>query len=160
MSLNPRARKARKPTSACLEQLDQHVATLDERIDGKLALYREHHVRLTMIPDVDRVLVAVLIDELGTDMSVFKSGAHLAASAGVCPRNNESAGKRKRADTHKGNVHLMTGLVEAAHGAARTKGSYFKDKFFRIKARRGYLRAAVVAARLRQALPAPPEPLG
>jgi transposase len=131
---------------ARLEQLDEHIAKLDERIDSKLAPYREQHVRLAKIPGVDRILAAVLIAELGTDMSVFKSGAHLAAWAGVCPGNNESAGKRKRADTRKGNVHLMTALVEAAHGASRTKGSYFKDKFFRIKARRGYLRAAVAIA--------------
>lgn len=126
-----------------LEQLDQHVAKLDERIDAKLAPYREQHARLTKIPGIDRVLAAVLIAELGTDMSVFKSAKHLAAWAGVCPGNNESAGKRKRTDTRKGNVHLMTALVEAAHNASRKKGSYLKDKFFRIKARRGYLRAAV-----------------
>jgi transposase len=126
-----------------LEQLDQHVAKLDERIDAKLAPYREQHARLTKIPGIDRVVAAVLIAELGTDMSVFKSAKHLAAWAGVCPGNNESAGKRKRTDTRKGNVHLMTALVEAAHNASRKKGSYLKDKFFRIKARRGYLRAAV-----------------
>jgi len=131
---------------ARLEQLDEHLGKLDERIDSKLTPYREQHARLARIPGVDRVLAAVMIAELGTDMSVFKSAAHLAAWAGVCPGNNESAGKRKRADTRKGNVHLMTALVEAAHGASRTKGSYFKDKFFRIKARRGYLRAAVAIA--------------
>lgn len=131
---------------ARLERLDEHIAKLDERIDSKLEPYREQHLRLAKIPGVDRILAAVLIAELGTDMTVFKSGARLAAWAGVCPGNNESAGKRKRADTRKGNVHLMTALVEAAHGASRTKGSYFKDKFFRIKARRGYLRAAVAIA--------------
>ena len=126
-----------------LEQLDEHVAKLDVRIDTKLEPYREQHVRLTKMPGIDRVLAAVLIAELGVDMSVFKSAKHLAAWAGVCPGNNESAGKRKRQDTRKGNVHLMTALVEAAHNASRKKGSYLKDKFFRIKARRGYLRAAV-----------------
>jgi transposase len=129
-----------------LEQLDEHIAKLDERIDLKLAPYREHHTRLAGIPGVDRVLAGVIIAELGTDMSVFKSGAHLAAWAGVCPGNNESAGKRKRSEARKGNVHLMTALVEAAHGASRTKGSYLKDKFFRLKARRGYQRAAVAIA--------------
>ena len=56
-----------------LEQLDQHVAKLDERIDAKLAPYREQHARLTKIPGIDRVVAAVLVSELGTDMSVFKS---------------------------------------------------------------------------------------
>ena len=77
---------------------------------------------------------------------VFKSAAHLAAWAGVCPGNNESAGKRKAGTARKGNVHLMTALVEAAHAASRKKDTYFKDKFFRLKARRGYLRAAVAIA--------------
>ena len=126
-----------------LEQLDDHVTKLDERIDAKLAPYREQHTRLTKIPGVDRIIAAVIIAEVGTDMSVFKSAAHLAAWAGVCPGNNESAGKRGHTVTRKGNVHLMTALVEAAHGASRTKGTYFKDKFFRLKARRGHLRAAV-----------------
>ena len=129
-----------------LEEVDKHIAKLDERIDTKLAPYREHHIRLAQIPGVDRVLAAVMIAELGTDMTVFKSAGHLAAWAGVCPGNNESAGKKKKGTARKGNVHLMTALVEAAHGASRKKDSYFKDKFFRLKARRGYLRAAVAIA--------------
>lgn len=129
-----------------LEQLDQHIAKLDGRIDDKLAPYCEYRRRLGTIPGVDRVLAAVMIAELGVDMSVFKSSTHLAAWAGVCPGNNESAGKARRSNTRKGNVHLMTALVEAAHGASRKKDTYLKDKFFRLKARRGYLRAAVAIA--------------
>jgi transposase len=129
-----------------LEQLDQHITKLDERIESKLAPYREPYTRLTAIPGVDRILAAVIVAEVGTDMTVFKSAAHLAAWAGVCPGNNESAGKRKRERARKGNIHLMTALVEAAHGASRTKGSYLKDKFFRLKARCGYQRAAVAIA--------------
>lgn len=131
---------------ARIEQIDEHVAKLDERIDARLAPYREQHTRLTGIPGVDRVVAATIVAELGTDMSVFKSAAHLAAWAGVSPGNNESAGKRKRSPARKGNVHLMTALVEAAHGASSTRGSYLRDKFHRLKARRGYQRAAVAIA--------------
>lgn len=88
-------------------------------------------------------LVAVIVAELGVDMSVFESVPHLASWAGVCPGNNESAGKRKSSRTPKGNVYLKAALVEAAHAAAKAKGTYLRDKFYRLKARRGYKRAAV-----------------
>ena len=67
----------------------------------------------------------------------------MASWAGVCPGNNESAGKRKNSRIPKGNVYLKTALVEAASAAARAKGTYLRDKFYRLKARRGYQRAAV-----------------
>lgn len=129
-----------------LEQLDEHIAQLDERIEAKFVPYQEQRARLVKIPGVDRVLATVIIAEVGIDMSVFKSAGHLAAWAGVCPGNNESAGKRKRSNSRRGNIHLLTALVEAAHGASRTKDTYLKDKFHSLKARRGYLRAAVAIA--------------
>jgi transposase len=129
-----------------LEHVDGDLVQLDARIDEKLEPYGPQHTLLTQIPGVDRVLAAVLIAELGIDMTVFHSPRHLAAWAGVAPGNNESAGKRRPAKVRKGNVHLQTALVEAAGAAARKKGSYLKDKFFRLKARRGYKRAAMAIA--------------
>ena len=95
---------------------------------------------------MDWTLAAVIIADLGIDMSVFQSVSQLASWAGVCPGNNESAGKRKSTRIPKGNVYLKTALVEAANAAARTKGTYLRDKFYRLKARRGYKRAAVAIA--------------
>ena len=89
---------------------------------------------------------AVIIAELGIDMSVFQRVSQLASWAGVCLGNNESAGKRNSSRVPKGNVYLKTALVEAAHAAARSKGTYLRDKFHRLKARRGYKRAAVAIA--------------
>ena len=66
--------------------------------------------------------------------------------AGVCPRSHESAGRQKSGRARKGNIHLSTILVDAAISAARTKGSYLKDKFHRLKARRGDLRPALAIA--------------
>jgi len=80
------------------------------------------------------------------DMSVLHSVSQRASWAGVCPGNNESAGKRESARTPKGNVYLKTALVEAANAAARTKGTYLRDRFYRFKARRGYKRAVVAIA--------------
>lgn len=129
-----------------LEQLDVHIDELDGRIDEKLKPYKQQQQRLAQIPGVDRVVSASILAEIGTDMTVFKSSAHLAAWAGVCPGNNESAGKRKQAGHRKGNRFLQTMLVEAAQSAAKKKGSYFKNKFHRLKARRGHKRAAMAIA--------------
>ena len=75
---------------------------------------------------------------------MFGNARRLAAWAGVCPGNHESAGKKKNAVSRKGNIHLKT--VQAAVCAARTKGSYDKDKYHRLKARRGSQRAAMAIA--------------
>jgi transposase len=129
-----------------LEAIEQDIAALDRRIDERLEPYRLQHALLTQIPGVDWLVAAVLIAEIGVDMSVFLSAYHLAARAGVCPGNHESAGRQKSGRARKGNVHLRTILVGAAISAARTKGSYLKDKFHRLKARRGALRAALAIA--------------
>jgi transposase len=126
-----------------LEQAETDIAKVDERIEERLKPYEEQHTRLKQIPGVDHVIAAILIAELGVDMTVFHSADHLAAWAGMCPGNNESAGKRKNTLARKGNIHLKTALYEAARPASQTKGSYFKDKFYRLKARRGYKRAAI-----------------
>lgn len=131
---------------ARLEQVEDSIATLDARIDVKLAPYREQHARLRQIPGVDRIGAAVIIAELGVDMRVFPTARHAAAWAGVCPGNNESAGKRKTQPGRKGNVHLTTALVQAAVGASKKKGSYLKEKYWRLKARRGPKRAALAIA--------------
>ena len=129
-----------------LEQVEATIGTLDERIDLKLDPYSEQHQRLMKIPGVDRVGAAVIIAELGVDMSVFPTSEHAAAWAGVAPGNNESAGKRKYQPGRKGNVHLLTALVQAAVCASKKKGSYFKEKYWRLKSRRGPKRAAVAIA--------------
>ena len=129
-----------------LEAAEQDIEALDRRIGERLEPYSMQHALLTQIPGVDWVVAAVLIAEIGVDMSVFLSASHLAAWAGVCPGSNESAGKQKGGRSRKGNVHLRTILVGAAVAAGRTKGSYLKDKYHRLKARRGALRAALAIA--------------
>src|SRR5499427_5074746 len=129
-----------------LETAETDIEALDLRIAERLEPYRFPHALLMQIPGVDWVVAAVLIAEIGVDMSAFLSVYHLAAWAGVCPGNHESAGRQKSGRARKGNVHLRAILVGAAISAARTKGSYLKDKFYRLKARRGALRAAVAIA--------------
>jgi hypothetical protein len=95
---------------------------------------------------VDWTLAAAIIGEMGVDMSVFGSVSQLASWAGVCPGNNESAGKRKSSRIPKGNIYLKTALVEAANAAAKAQGTHLRDKFYRLKARLGNKRAAVAVA--------------
>ncbi len=129
-----------------LEAAEKDLAVLEQRLQEKLKPYAEQLTLLDEIPGVDWTLAAVIIAELGVDMSVFGSVSQLASWAGVCPGNNESAGKRKSSRIPKGNVYLKTALVEAANSAAKAKGTYLRDKFYRLKARRGYKRAAVAVA--------------
>jgi transposase len=129
-----------------LAPVEADIADLDTHIDERLKPYESEHTLLKQIPGVDRVVAAGLVTELGTDMTVFHGPGHIAAWVGVCPGNNESAGRRRPAAARKGNVHLRTLLMEAASGVARTKGTYLRDKFFRLKARRGYKRAIMAIA--------------
>lgn len=129
-----------------VERIEADVAVLDERIDQALVAHRRTLDLLVQIPGVDRVVAITLIAELGTDMTVFPSARHAAAWAGVCPGNNESAGKRRGQAKRRGNVHLSTALVQAAFAASRKNGSYLKERFWRLTARRGKKRAAMAVA--------------
>jgi transposase len=129
-----------------LETAEKDLAILEQRIQEKLKPYEAQVTLLDEIPGVDWTLAAVIIAELGVDMKVFGNVAQLSSWTGIAPGNNESAGKRKSSRIPKGNVFLKTALVEAATAAARTKGTYLRDKFYRLKARRGYKRAIVAVA--------------
>lgn len=129
-----------------LDQLERDIVEMDTRIDAKLEPYREQFARLQKIPGVDRVSAATIIAELGVDMTIFPSERHAAAWAGVAPGNHESAGKKKRETTRKGNPHLTTALVQAAVCAARTKGTYLRSKYWKLVPRTGKKRAAMAIA--------------
>ena len=87
-----------------------------------------------------------MIAEIGVDMSVFHGAAHLAAWAGLCPGNHESAGRQRSGKTRKGNVWLKTAMVTAAIAAAKARRSYYAEKYRRLSSRRGKMRAAVAVA--------------
>lgn len=129
-----------------LKAADTDVETLDAEIEARLGAYRKEESLLSTIPGVKRVVAAALIAEMGVKMSIFPTAGHLAAWAGVCPGNNESAGKNRRVTARKGNMHLRSVLVEAAWCAIRTKGSYWRNKYYRLKARRGHARAIMAIA--------------
>jgi transposase len=129
-----------------LQELAHDLQQLDDYIDQKLEPYRSAIAALEEIPGVGKHTATAIVSEMGVDMSAFRSERHLAAWAGVCPGNNESAGKKLGARARKGNQHLRGALLEAALAAARTRGSYFRAKYYALKARRGAKRAAIAIA--------------
>ena len=98
---------------------------------------------LTTIPGISLRTAEVVLAEIGPDMSRFPTSGHLASWAGICPGNNESAGKRRSGATNKGNAWLRSGLVQAAWAAGRTKRTYFGAQFARLARKRGKKRAVV-----------------
>jgi len=129
-----------------LAAIEADINELDARIEENIRPFHAQRALLRRIPGVDDRIATTIIAEIGIDMSVFDNAARLAAWAGICPGNYESAGRQKKNKARRGNVHLKTALVTAAISAARQKGSYYKDKYRRLKARRGPGRAAVAIA--------------
>lgn len=126
-----------------IDAADATIVRLSAEIEVRLAPFREQIDLLITIPGVAHRTAEVLIAETGGDMSVFGSAERLASWAGMCPGNNESAGKRKSGRTRKGSKWLRSALVESAYAAARTKNAYLSAQFWRLAGRRGKPRAAV-----------------
>src|SRR5262249_1833350 len=103
----------------------------------------EQSARLDEIPGVNRLTIQNVLAEIGWDMSRFPSEAQLSSWAGLCPGNEESAGKRIRNPTTKGNRLLGGALTEAAWAASHTKNSYLGAQYRRLAPRRGKKRALV-----------------
>jgi len=129
-----------------LDLLDDDLTALEQEIDRRLEPYRAEYNLLRQIPGVDGVIAAVILAELGTDMTVFRGPAAAAAWSGVCPGNNQSGRRRRAQRVRRGNIHIQTALFEAAMAASRTKGSYLKDKYHRLRSRRGAKRAGMAIA--------------
>jgi|Deesub1362B_J571_1020462.scaffolds.fasta_scaffold10808_1 transposase len=124
-----------------MEELSFQIASILEGL-----LPAEDFERLDRIPGVNRVTIENVVAEIGVDMSVFPDAHHLSSWAGICPGNEESAGRRLRSRTRKGNRWLRRALSEAAWAASHTKGSYFSAQFHRLVRRRGKKRALLAVA--------------
>jgi transposase len=129
-----------------VDSLDDTIARFDAQIQEICGPVEEAIGLLDTIPGVARHTAEMLIAEIGTDMSRFPSADHLAAWAGVAPGHHESAGKRASGKTRKGTRFLRTTLVQAAHAAVRTKGTYLSAQYRRLATRRGKKRAIMAVA--------------
>jgi transposase len=128
---------------AHVDFLDEAIARVGAEIAERLAPVEEAIARLDTIPGVGRTVAEALVAEIGADVARFATAKHLASWAGMCPGNHESAGKRRNGRTRKGSPWLRTLLVQAAHAAARTKGTYLAAQYRRLAARRGKAKAAI-----------------
>lgn len=131
---------------AHVDYIDETVDRLGEEIGRTIAPFADKAELLDTIPGVNRRTAEVLIAEMGTDMTRFPDEHHLASWAGICPGNNESAGKRFSGRARKGPRWLRTALVESAQVAARTKNTYFSAQYARIKGRHGHKKAIFAVA--------------
>jgi len=131
---------------AHLEFLDESIDRLSEEIGEAIAPFGLAVEMLRTIPGVDRRTAEVLVAEVGVDMDRFGSPERLASWAGLCPGNNESAGKHYSGRTRKGSKWLRAALTQSAKATARTKDTYFAAQYARLKGRRGHGRATVAVA--------------
>ncbi len=129
-----------------IDSLQQALATVDADVGKILAPIQECARLLTTMPGVSELTAHVLVAEIGVDMARFPTAAHLLSWATMCPRNDESAGKRRSTRTRKGAPWLKTTLVTAAWAAVRVKGSYLQAQFLRLRARRGAKKAILAVA--------------
>jgi transposase len=131
-------------------EIDQEVAAAIERMDGEVeaghATFRSLISLLSTIPGISTLSATTILAEIGTDMSRFATAGHLVAWAGLCPGQNESAGKRKSSRLRKGAPWLKTALVQAAWSAVKKKDSYYRAQFHRLKARGGAKKAICAVA--------------
>ena len=129
-----------------IEALQAALREVDATVGKALAPIRCSVALLTTMPGVSEVVAQVIVAEIGVDMSRFPSAAHLVSWAGLCPRNDESAGKRRSTRVRHGAPWLKTTLVTAAWAATHTNGSYLQAQFLRLRARRGAKKAILAVA--------------
>jgi transposase len=135
---------------AAIQDIDRNVTALitrmDQEVEAGQASFQSLISLLVTIPGIDVLAAWIVLSEIGRDMSRFPTAGHLLSWAGLCPRNDESAGKRRSTRLRKGDRWLKTLLVQCAWAAKRKKGSYFNAQFHRLTGRRGPKKAACAVA--------------
>jgi len=133
-----------------IDALDAALAAIDQEVDAHVEPFRASIELLTTMPGLSELGAKIMLAEIGRDMSRFPTAGHLISWAGLCPRSDESAGKRRSSRMRKGAAWLKTTLIQCAWAAVRKTGSYLQAQFHRLRARRGAKKAigAVAASML------------
>ncbi len=129
-----------------IDYLDAAISRIDDHVDALMVPFVDARDRLDTIPGIAKRCAEIVIAEIGVDMGQFPTAGHLASWAGLCPGNNESAGKHRSTRTRSGNPWLTSALVEAAWSAIRVKDCYLAVRYQRIRKRRGEQRAIIAVA--------------
>jgi transposase len=129
-----------------IDHLAKQIKKIDEEIQRKMVPFQKKSKLIQTIPGISEINASAILAEIGVDMSQFPDEAHLSSWAGVCPGNNESAGKKKSTKTQKGNSFLKGALTEAAWAASKTKDTSYNAIYQNIVRRRGKKRALVALA--------------
>lgn len=129
-----------------IDALEAAVTGIEARIGDHVAPFRHAAELLTTIPGISDTVARVVVAEIGLDMDRFPTAGHLISWAGLCPRLDESAGKRRSTRTRRSARWLKTMLIQAAWAAVRTKHTYLRAQFHRLKSRRGPKKAIVAVA--------------
>lgn len=126
-----------------IQQLEELIEEIEKRIEGLLEKYKVELELLLTIPGIQKDSAAIIIAEIGVDMTQFPTSQNLASWSGVSPGNHESAGKRKSTKTTKGNPHIKSAMCEVAWALSRCRNRWLAAKYWSIAARRGKKKALV-----------------
>jgi transposase len=129
-----------------LDFLDEAIERVSQEVTYRIAPFSRKVELMDLVPGIDQRVAEGVLSEIGVDMSCFPTDGHAASWSGLCPGNNESAGKRKSGKTRKGNRWLRRYLIEASWAATRKKGSYLSALYHRLVVRRGKKKAIVAVA--------------
>jgi transposase len=124
-----------------IDAIDGAIGEIDQEVDAHVEPFRATIELLTTIPGVSELSARIILAEIGRDMGRFPTAGHLISWAGLCPKNDESAGKRRSTRMRKGAPWLKTTLMQCAWAAARKKASYLQAQFHRLRSRRGAKKA-------------------
>ena len=128
------------------QEVDAAIQRMDAKVEAGTATFRSRINLLSTMPGISALSATAILAETGTDMSHFPTAGHFVAWAGLCPGQNESAGKRKSSRLRKGAPWLKTMLVQCAWSAVKKKDSYYRAQFNRLKARGGAKKAICAVA--------------